>query len=386
MSTVLPKIKNKNKNKNKRKNEENEENKNTKKQKIFIILDKKNEKILRIASINLRKGIDTKLIQVKEALKKNKIDILLTQEWGGWAHELSKYEKCVEGYTNFCSFKSKKGHVQINKSLLVMNKEEIKTANKSKYQARKRGTTILIRNELINQLNINEIKIKKDGEIEAIELTINNKKLAIINIHAEPCIIKAKKEIFFNKLSKIIDNIDKETKILVGGDANSIWQDSDTTGEGKDKSIKKFCKNRNLTDLMWKKRKREEGKKEAKSAEYHTWEREQQGLTKRLDSFWGGEEWVDEIGVYTMEEDLIDSDHKMIVLDWKIETELDQEIQEKEQEEIKINNKKMKEELNEKDWEKYKLALEKKIKESKKRTKTQKEKTTTQKTHKTEQK
>jgi hypothetical protein len=45
---------------------------------------------------------------------------------------------------------------------------------KKNTQKRKRGTTILVKNNLINQLNINELKIGKDGEIEGIELTTDN--------------------------------------------------------------------------------------------------------------------------------------------------------------------------------------------------------------------
>lgn len=85
-------------------------------------------------------------------------------------------------------------------------------------EGRKKGTTILIKKELINELNVNEIKLKKDGEIQVIELTVDHKKVVVINIHAEPSIMEKKKEDFFKKIGIIIEkNIEKDTRILLGG-------------------------------------------------------------------------------------------------------------------------------------------------------------------------
>ena len=61
-------------------------------------------------------------------------------------------------------------------------------------QKRKKGTTILVKNNMINKCNVNEIQIPKNGMIEAIEMTIEEEKVAIIGIHAEPDKSKAKKE------------------------------------------------------------------------------------------------------------------------------------------------------------------------------------------------
>jgi hypothetical protein len=57
-------------------------------------------------------------------LEKLEIDILITQEWAGWNIEEFKYKKCIEGYTNFMSFKKKKERQVENISLLAMNEEE----------------------------------------------------------------------------------------------------------------------------------------------------------------------------------------------------------------------------------------------------------------------
>jgi exonuclease III len=259
--------------------------KNKNKRKKTILKTKKG-KTIRIASINLRKRIDMKIIQLKEVIEKNEIDIVLTQEWGGWAHEKGKYENSIKGYYNFCSFKTKKGVKQTNKSRLVMGKKEERRATIKLNEGRKKGTTILVRKDLINQFNVDEIKLKKDGEIQVIEMVIKKKKIVIMNMHAEPSRIETKKEIFFQKIKKVMENIEKDTRILLGGDANSIWRDTDTTTKtGGNKTIKQFCKKEGMVDLMWKKRKEKMGKKEAEKEEFHTWEKEQQNLTKRLDSF-----------------------------------------------------------------------------------------------------
>ncbi len=112
-----------------------------------------------------------------------------------------------------------------------------------KKKSRKRGTTILIRNDLINRMNINDLKIRKDGEIMAAELTVDKERWILINIHAEPEQEKFKKERFFKKLNAIIENNTRKGNILIGGDANSIWEEEDTSneqGEG-DRTVKEWC-------------------------------------------------------------------------------------------------------------------------------------------------
>lgn len=50
----------------------------------------------------------------------------------------------------------------------------------------------------------------------------------------------------------IKNNIKDECRILMGGDANSVWEDGDTTNEDKkelDKSIREFCKRGGWTDI-----------------------------------------------------------------------------------------------------------------------------------------
>jgi hypothetical protein len=61
-----------------------------------------------------------------------------------------------------------------------------------------------------------------------------------------------------------------------------------------------------------------------------------------------------------MSEELISSDHKMVVMDWRIDTKIE-EIREKEEEEIKVTNKRKGGELEEKDWKKYKSKIEVKL-------------------------
>ena len=146
------------------------------------------------------------------------------------------------------SFKKKKGGKekgQENVSILAMNQNEKREWEREKREGRKRGTTILVKNELLNTLNIREIEIKKDREIEAIEMSINEKKYAIIAIHAEPDRDKNKKEKFFMKVENIIkNNIKNDCRILMAGDANSVWTDEDTSNPDKkdlDKTVREFC-------------------------------------------------------------------------------------------------------------------------------------------------
>jgi hypothetical protein len=84
---------------------------------------------------------------------------------------------------SFC----KKKLVGKNKKLskLAMNKKERKEIERKTREEKRRGTTIIVRTELINQLNIREVEITKNSEIEIIEITIDDKKYAIIAIHAE---------------------------------------------------------------------------------------------------------------------------------------------------------------------------------------------------------
>jgi exonuclease III len=151
------------------------------------------------------------------------------------------------------SFKNKKGKKPINKSLLAMTKAERASYMTKSRQKRKKGTTILIKNSIISQFNVNEIKLIKDEKIEAIELSTEKDKMMIIGMHAEPNRTKKKKKNFYAKLKNIImNNIPPENKIIIGGDANSIWDDEDTSNKDKneiDKTIKEFCKELDIIDL-----------------------------------------------------------------------------------------------------------------------------------------
>jgi exonuclease III len=338
-------------------------------------LPPKNKHTLRIATQNIQKGVDDKIMQLANALSKLEIDILLTQEWGGWQNEETRYKKIVTGYTNFCSFKAKKGFKHDNVSMLAMSIVERNKHRKKNTNKRKRGTTILIKDNLINQLNINEIKTNKDGEIEIIEMTIDKEKTIIINIHAEPNRDQKKKDKFYKKLETIIDNnLNKEANIIIGGDANSVWKDEDTSNiekEGLDKSIHDFCKKRGYTDLMHKHRKRKIPEKEdtnegteKRKNETHTWERESSGLTKRLDSFWGKKSNTERtLGAYTLHDEWITSDHNLAIIDWDTKAEIKRETTTDTTKIIVVDNKKMGELLTKRDWDEYKKGTEKDITE-----------------------
>ncbi len=221
---------------------------------------------LRIGSINLQKGIENKLMEIEKALEEKRIDILLTQEWGGWTTEESKYGRCINGYKNFMSFKTPVETKRDNVSELAMTKRERHEYRKklNRKRRRKRGTTILVREGIINKMNINEVKIRKDGEIMAIELNIDKEKWIIINIHAEPEKKRGKKENFYKKIEKILDNNIGEAKVIIGGDANSVWDKKDTSNKNEevDTSIRKWCEKREMIDIMKEKRKGIKGKKE----------------------------------------------------------------------------------------------------------------------------
>jgi hypothetical protein len=60
-----------------------------------------------------------------------------------------------------------------------MNKNERKKNKENRIESRRKGTAILVRKNLVSQCNINEIKLNKDGEIQAIELTVKGKKLQL---------------------------------------------------------------------------------------------------------------------------------------------------------------------------------------------------------------
>lgn len=186
-------------------------------------------------------------------LEELKIDILIPQEWAGWQGEEESNRKRVQGYTNFMLFKKKAEEKTKKPSLLAMKRAERVEYMKKSKKGRKKGTTILVRNELLKMCNVREIERVKDGEIEVIELTKGKQKIVIMGIHGEPESEKEKKESFFKKIENIIEhNIKGEGRILIGGDANSVWEDKDTNNEEKkdlDKTIKEFCKKRNWTDL-----------------------------------------------------------------------------------------------------------------------------------------
>jgi exonuclease III len=108
-------------------------------------LNIKGTKTIRIATQNIQKGVEDKIEQIEKMMKELNIDILITQEWAGWDVEEYKFRKCIEGYTNFMSFKKKKGRKASNISILAMNEEERSKQLKKSMQKRKRGTTILIK-------------------------------------------------------------------------------------------------------------------------------------------------------------------------------------------------------------------------------------------------
>lgn len=304
-------------------------------------------------------------------MRELEIDILLIQEWGGWQGEEEEWKRKITGYTNFMSFKKRKEKEKKTPSILAMKRAERKEYFKERTEKRKRGTTILVKNELINLCNVRELEITKDGEIEVIEITIGERKTAIISMHAEPEKDKEKKRNFFKKIKNIVENNIKEgARTLLGGDANSVWEDEDTSNKDKkdlDKSIKEFCKEIGWTDLSlkWsKKNKEEKGEEWTK----YTWEGggKERKIEKRLDGFWGPKIWLEEIrNVVTMEERKIPSDHKIHILDWETQEEIKIE-KEEEKEEIKINNKKRAELMNAGEWEEYKKKVKEEIGKSEK--------------------
>jgi len=185
------------------------------------------------------------------------------------------------------SFKTRPGSKHQKVSEVAMTQTQRAAHRKRKYKPRKKSTTILVRNELIDELNVNEIKIQKDGEIETIELTIGEKKFAIVAIHVKSSSDTRKKEKFYGKLATLIrDNIGDETTILIGGNANSTWTQQDTSNKEKktDKTIKQFCKKQGYKDICRKRWKKEH--KETKERQF-TWESDTEELAKRLDRFWG---------------------------------------------------------------------------------------------------
>lgn len=113
-------------------------------------INKKEKNTLRIASQNLQKGVDDKILQIVNTLNTLDIDILLTQEWAGWQDEMQQYKKIIAGYTNFTSFKTRRGTKYENKSILAMPPEEKAKQKKRNSNKRRRGTTILVKNSLIN--------------------------------------------------------------------------------------------------------------------------------------------------------------------------------------------------------------------------------------------
>ena len=163
----------------------------------------KSNKISRTATQNFPKSVDEKINQIKDTLEKYEIDILITQEWAGWKHEEGIAKQAVPGYTNFVSFVTNTGRQRENVSELAMTYKQSKRYKEKNSQKRKKGTTILVKNNMINKCNVNEIQIQKNGMIVAIEMTIEEeKKVAIIGIHAEPEQGKAKKEAYFKKIRK----------------------------------------------------------------------------------------------------------------------------------------------------------------------------------------
>lgn len=318
--------------------------------------NKKERKTIKIGTINLRKGIDEKLYQIQKVLEKEKIDILLTQEWAGWQGEEEKYKEIIPDYINFCSFKKKKKSQHKNKSFLAMNKEERKEENKINGNFRQKGNTILIKKNLLQKLHAKELLKYKDGQTLVIEISDNNNKLSIINIHGESQNDKNSKNKYFEKIEKIIKNNIKEGKIIIGGDANSVWEDDDTTNMNKsklDKSIREFCERNNFKDLI-----REENKKIGKE-NLHTWRSSADKLTKRLDSFWGNDD-IKIIKTKTYKDKIIETDHKLVTIELEWNWEEDKIKNEFIKEQI-TNNKVIGQTLSKRQWERYKEITGEKI-------------------------
>lgn len=300
------------------------------------------------------------------------IDILITQEWGGWQGEEEWERNKISGFTNFMSFKKKKKPIKEKKSVLVMNKKERINHRKRREEGRKRGTTILVRNELVRLCNISEAIITKDGEIEIVELSIKGKKMTIIGIHGEPESDKQKKESFFKKVRNVVENnVTKDSKIIMGGDANSVWDDEDTTNENKDdldKTIKSFCEEMGWVDISreWNiKNKIEKGEEWNR----YTWGKEKGEKTakveKRLDSFWGKPEWSERVtNTVTIQKRWIPSDHLTHIIDLEMDEEWQVEMEEEGQK-IEANNKNRGEKMDKEEWKEYKNLVEEKLKKDK---------------------
>ncbi len=328
------------------------------------IAEEGGEKRMRIGSINLQKGIDNKIMEIGNALDRLEIDILFTQEWGGWSNEEGKYRNCIEGYTNLMSFKKLPERRKDNISMLAMTKKEREIYKRELYKkrGRRKGTTILVRNELVNRMNVNDLKIRKDGEIMAIELTIEKERWILINIHAEPEREKFKKERFFKKVNTIIENNIGKGNILIGGDANSIWEEEDTSNEqgDGDRTVKEWCEEWNMVDLMREKRKGEDDK-----GNWHTWESNSGEYSKRLDSFWGKAEWLQRIRkVETLQREIIHSDHKLVYIELEINEEIER-MEGFEKEGNKTNNKQRCEKMKEEDWNAYRKIIKEEIEKAK---------------------
>lgn len=367
--TYTPTATNKGENKNskkmlvKDKGEGGLKNKNDKKIKVTslkeietVILKEKGENTIRFASQNMQKGVLEKIDQLENVLNKLNIDILFTQEWAGWQGEEWMEKNRIKGYTNFCSFKKKENKKGKNISLVVMSKEQRKKYKKEMIERRKRGTTILVRNEIISALNINKETTNKGGEWVTIDLNLKGETITIINIHAEPDRDKKKKESYFEKIKNLITNNKKQgNTILIGGDTNSVWCQNDTSNreaEEVDKTIRDFSKSMGMKDLMRKIRKNSE-EEEEDIEEIYTWEG-YSGVKKRIDSFWGDEKVTERVKeVYTLKEKWVQSDHKLIIMDWDLKEKIEREEIKENGGYKKTDNKFMGVELDKEGWELY---------------------------------
>ena len=121
----------------------------------------KSNKISRTATQNFPKSVDEKINQIKDTLEKYEIDILITQEWAGWKHEEGIAKQAVAGYTNFVSFVTNTGRQRENVSELAMTYKQRKRYKEKNSQKRKKGTTILVKNNMINKCNKTRFKYKK---------------------------------------------------------------------------------------------------------------------------------------------------------------------------------------------------------------------------------
>ncbi len=217
-------------NKNKNKNNSLKINNNIKNKKIIrkvrkgngVIISKLNKgrmkkdiKALRMLSINIRKGILTKIESLKEEFEKNKPDIICIQEVGLRVSNKNMLMRIFKNYDIWTNLEKFSPNFENEK-----NRSKLVKCEKSRKNIR-RGVMILVNKELSNITEIKKVYKDINNRVLVLKLKNENFEIMVGNIYA-PAEGKKVNQVWLKNLSKILSKLktDNKCNLILGGDWN----------------------------------------------------------------------------------------------------------------------------------------------------------------------